>query len=872
MPARVFSPLDCFHCGLPVPQGGKFTVLVDGQQRATCCIGCQAVASTIVDGGLEKFYQYRTTDSSPGATGTDDNSSADDLAIYDLSEVQDELLELDDQGVASIELSITDISCAACAWLIEHHLGRLPGIEQVSVNVSRHRCHVDWRLEQLRLSELLAAFADIGYRAHPASEADTLDKINKEQRRYLLRLGVAGIGMMQAGMLAIALYAGAFQGMEPRWESLLRWVSLIVASPVVLYSAQPFFIGAWRSLKALYLTMDVPVALAIALAYLFSAWATVTATGEVYFDAVSMLTFFLLVGRFLEMRVRYRNEVAAGEATQLIPITALRLTGSVAERVPVKSLHRGDIILVSEGESVPVDGRVLEGESRVVESVLTGEQRPVKKGPGDVVSAGTINSVNRLKVHVDAVGKATRLAAILDMMDAAMAEKPRQVELANRLAGWFVGFVLVLAVIVFGAWWWHDQEKALWVTLSVLVVTCPCALSLATPVALAAATGRLQRLGFLVRRGHVLQTLAKVTRVVLDKTGTLTSGQMEINRVVYFRAGTADAATPFVTEKRSITEELSISEELSITEEDVPVLAIAAALEQGCRHPIALAFRQRQASQHAEQLCYEVGRGVSGIVNGERYALGKPDFIAEVLGLSVAEAEWLAVLDEGSHKPAQGQLSSATVAVMLASQQGPLAWFVLVDALRPGAGDIVQRLTEKALALELLSGDQTRSVADLADNLGIEEWRANNMPEDKLAHIRHLQEQGDIVLMVGDGINDVPVLSGADISVAMGEAADFTHLAADAVLLSANLAILVDAIEVAVKTETVIRQNIAWALLYNLSALPLAALGWVPPWAAAIGMSISSLVVVLNALRLQHYPAAAGLATAVQRQRSALPV
>lgn len=803
---------------------------IDGISRLMCCIGCQAVATAIVDGGLEKFYQYRSANSL-----RNDGTTDDDFSAYDLPEVQADLLIVDEQGLATIELGVSGISCAACAWLIEHHFKKLPAVTKAVVNVSRQRCRLQWKIEQLPLSELLAAFIAIGYRAHPARESNKLEHIERDQKGYLLRLGVAGIGMMQAGMLAIGLYAGAFQGMEEHWQNLLRWVSLLVATPVVVYSAQPFFKSAWRSLRSfnacmpwyLNLTMDVPVALAIGLAYGVSGWATVRGVGEVYFDAVSMLTFFLLLGRFLEIRVRYRNELVAGEATHLIPLSVQRWSGvGVGERleqVPVKSLSVDDVIQVGEGECLAVDGVVLAGHSPVVEAVLSGEQDPVAKSPGDIVSAGTINTTNPLKIKVSAIGQCTRLSAIIDMLDSVAAEKPRQLAFADRLAAWFISFVLLFSVAVFSAWWLHDADRALWVTLSVLVVTCPCALSLATPVVLTAATGRLQRQGFLVRSAHVLETLSKVNRVVLDKTGTLTTGKLEIDQVNL--CPDADAL------------------------DSTAVLNIAAALEQGCRHPIASAFQQRQSrdSSQAEELNYQVGGGVTGVLNGQRYALGKPAFIRQVFDLQAPSfllAQPLPADEDDSSKHC--------LEVILASQKKVLARIVLVDELRPGTQALVSTLQTQGLALDLLSGDQEKNTAALAGELGIKQWQANSSPEDKLSYIRTRQKEGDVVLMVGDGINDIPVLSGADISIAMAEATDFTRMASDGVLLSGNLTTLVETINVARKTERVIRQNIAWALVYNLSALPLAAMGWVPPWAAAIGMSISSLVVVLNALRLQR--------------------
>jgi len=824
-------PLEtCFHCALPLDGRDDLTVLIDGALRPMCCIGCQAVASAIVDGGLEKFYQYRSTNAL-----RNEGSTSEDFSAYDLPEIQADLLTVDANGLATIELGISGISCAACAWLIEHHLEKLPGVIKVGVNVSRQRCRLQWHKEQLPLSQALAAFIEIGYRAYPAKESNKLGHIERDQKSYLLRLGVAGIGMMQAGMLAIALYAGVFQGMDLHWQNLLRWVSLLIATPVVVYSAQPFFKGAWRSLVGFrghlpwhqHLTMDVPISLAIGLAYVASGWATISGTGEVYFDAVSMLTFFLLLGRFLEMRVRYANELVAGEVTELIPLSVQRWIDDGGagrfEQVPVKSLCVGDIIQVAEGECLAVDGIVLAGESPVVEAILSGEQDPVAKGPGDVVSAGTVNTSNPLKIKVSAVGQRTRLAAIVDMLDGVTAQKPRQLAIADRFAAGFIAFVLLLATAVFSVWWLHDAGRALWVTLSVLVVTCPCALSLATPVVLAAATGRLQRQGFLIRSPHVLETLSKVTRVVLDKTGTLTTGKLEIDSIVLF----------------------SEAEEFDTT----TILDLAAALEQGCCHPIASAFKQRKkhTNKQAEQLDYQVGGGVSGVIDGQRYALGKPVFIDQCFALQVSSS--LLPKAESARETLD---SKHRLEIILASEHKILARIILIDELRPGALELVASLQAQGLSLELLSGDQEKNTKALAADLGIQQWQANKSPEDKLATIRARQKEGDIVLMVGDGINDVPVLSGADISVAMAEATDFTRMASDAVLLSGNLISLLDTISVARKTSAVIRQNIAWALIYNVSALPLAAMGWVPPWAAAIGMSASSLVVVLNALRLQR--------------------
>ena len=795
---------ECYHCGLPVPRGADYPVVVDGAPRAMCCPGCQAVASAIVDGGLAQFYRYRSEKSLTPGEDNPDGSARHSLTHYDLPEVQEDFVRRREDGTLAVELTIGGITCSACAWLIEHHLSRLVGVTSVSVNVTSRRGLVQWQPGKVALSDILSAFDTIGYDARPAGDVDDERQRSRESRTFLLRLGVAGLGMMQAGMVAVALYAGGFYGIEPQWQQLLRWVSLAIVTPVVLFSAQPFFRAALRSLRVGHLVMDVPVALAIALAYGASIWATVSNTGEVYFDSISMFTFFLLLGRYLEMRVRHRNEQYAGSLTRLVPPVAVRLDDNREQVVPVKALHRGDRVRVACGETIPCDGEVLAGDSDVVEAVLTGEERPVAKVPGAAVSAGTVNLGNPLEIRVAAIGQHTRLAAILDLVAAAQAVKPRRAALADRLSGWFVAAVLVTAAAVGGSWLAVDPSRALWITLSVLVVTCPCALSLATPAALTVATGELKKLGFLIRKPHVLEALAALDHCILDKTGTLTRGQMRIADVQSLGTTSAQA-----------------------------LLTLAAALERGASHPIARAFRHVETGgetvQHQQVI---TGCGVKGTVAGEALALGTPNWVC-------AQFDHACPAHDGDG-----------LTLLLASQRQCLGFIRLSDEVRPGAVEAVARLQQQGLGVELLSGDRRPAVARLAAAVGIAHWRGEARPEDKLTRIRQLQDAGRAVMMVGDGINDVPVLSGATVSVAMGDAADLTRLHADSLLVSGNLSVLARAVALARRTVAIIRQNLAWALLYNLLALPLAALGYIPPWAAAIGMSCSSLLVVLNALRL----------------------
>ncbi|MFA5631795.1 MAG: heavy metal translocating P-type ATPase [Porticoccaceae bacterium] len=793
----------CYHCGLPVPPDGGFPVVIQDETHDMCCPGCQAVASAIVDGGLDAFYAYRSN----AAVRPEERQQV--LEHYDLPGVQEDFVHRGDDGSAAVDLIIGGITCSACAWLIEHHLADILGVVSVTVNVSSHRCRLVWRPETVKLSAILRAFEDIGYRARPAGDEDAERERHKENRTFLLRMGVAGISMMQAGTVAIGLYADSFTGIEPEWALLLRWVSLLLTVPVVFYSAIPFYSAAWRSLKMGHLVMDTSVSLAIILAFAASVWATVTNTGEVYYESVSMFAFLLLLARYLEMRVRHRNERHTASLSQVIPPVAVRITDAGEETVPVKALRSGDLVLVGTGETLPCDGTVARGASEVVEAILTGEQRPVAKMTGDTVNAGTVNLENPLEIRVSATGGRTRLAAILNLVGEAAAVKPRRAAIADRISGWFVGMVLVTSAATALIWYFIDPSRAFWVSLSVLVVTCPCALSMATPTALAATTAELRKKGFLIRKPHVLETLAQIDHAVFDKTGTLTQGRMRLLSVV----SVADV-------------------------DEAQVLRLAAALERGSSHPIACAFAGVEGPlPGVDGQRVVIGQGVVGNVAGDLYSLGKPALARELFGIAT---------------PQQPQPNGQWL--LLAARYGALAWIELGDELRPDAAQAMRHLEARGVDVELLSGDREAVAEAVALELGIPRWRGGAEPEDKLARVRELQDQGRRVLMVGDGINDVPVLSGADVSVAMGEAADITRLHADSLLISGNLEVLPQALSQARKTERIVRQNLAWSLAYNLSSVPLAAMGYIPPWLAAVGMSVSSLIVVVNSLRLSSIP------------------
>jgi Cu2+-exporting ATPase len=797
----------CFHCGLPVPRGSHYQVEIDGEARPMCCPGCRAVAQAIVDGGLADYYRHRTSTAITAQNLIPEELSK--LNIYDQPEVQRSFVSHEPRDAAEVKqvsLILEGIVCAACVWLNERHVNALPGVIEFRVNYTTHRATVKWDDSLLHLSDILRAIAAIGYIAHPFDPGRQEQVYKKERGQALRRLAVAGLGAMQVMMLAVALYAGDYQGMDSRMETFFRWISLLIASPVVLYSAKPFFTSALRDLKRLQLGMDVPVALAIGGAYLASVWATISRSGEVYFDSVTMFTFFLLAGRFLEMGARHRAGQAAEELVKLLPAMASRLTANGEEVVPVADLAPGDQVRVKPGESIPADGRVIEGSSSVDESLLTGESLPLSRSIHDEVVGGTVNVESPLIIEVEKVGEDTVLAAIQRLLHRAQTEKPRLASLADRVAGYFVGIILLLAALV-GWWWWqHQPEEAFWIVLSMLVVTCPCALSLATPTALTAATGSLTRLGVLTTRGHALETLARATHIILDKTGTLTTGRLQLRNI-----------------------------QLQGSLDEGACLRIAAALELASEHPVARALSHEVTDPPiAREVEAVPGQGLEGRVDGVRYRIGQPAYVSQLSGQAVPEE-----VNDGSQTE-----------VWLGSEQALLAVFSLSDTLRPDAAESIAELKRLGLKPLLYSGDSEAAVTRVAQELEIEDYSARMRPADKLKAMHALQDEGAVVAMVGDGVNDAPVLAGAQVSLAMGGGTQLAQASADMVLLSEHLPHLPHAVEMGRDTLRIIRQNLAWALLYNIVALPLAAMGYVAPWMAAIGMSASSLIVVLNALRL----------------------
>jgi Cu2+-exporting ATPase len=806
----VSSAEACFHCGWPVPAGTPYGVQVEGIRRAVCCDGCEAAAAAIIAKGLADHYVLRERAAekpSPGAR------VGEDPALYDDPEVQRAFVRRGRDGSEAL-LLIEGIRCAACAWTNERAISKLPGVLGVEVNFTTHRANVRWDPSRIRLSEILAGVREIGYRAFPCDPARVDSLAGGENRDALWRLFVAGFGMMQVMMYAVPAYIAADGDMSADIERLLRWASLVLTLPVVAYSAAPFFEGAWRDLRQRRLGMDVPVALGIAVAFGVSVAATVAGAGEVYFDSVAMFVFLLLFGRYLGLLGRQRAARTLSRLARLVPEVANRLCefprSLKTERVAVASLAPGDCALVKPGETFPADGTVEEGSGTVSEALLSGEARPKAKRPGDAVIAGAANLASALVVRIAKVGQDTVLSSILKLVERASAEKPRMIALADRTASQFVLLVLVLAAIAGGWWAGSEPERALPVVVAVLVATCPCALSLATPIALTIAIAELAGRGVVIARGQALEALARATDFVFDKTGTLTRGEPRLAGV---------SALGRIPKDRCI--------------------ALAAAIESASEHPIARAISAdgKGAALSVSEIRNVPGAGVEARIEGCRYRIGTAGF----------------VLGPGHGSPPAAEGGEDTL-VWLGDDSGPLALFRLRDELRPEAEEAVAALRRLGLEVHLLSGDGARACADTARRAGIAIVSAEASPEDKRRHVAELQRQGRKVAMIGDGINDTPVLAQADVSLAMGGGARLAQMRADAVLLAEDLRELPRAVARARDTLRIVRQNVAWAFAYNLVVLPLAISGMLTPWAAAIGMSGSSLLVVLNALRLQSRP------------------
>ena len=943
--------------------------MVSGREVRVCGDACRTAVDTIAGAGLDAWYDLRTHSDARGAT-TADPVHRSELDAWRVHEVEATLLRrgsdrgADDDthtgtvhgnrtdtnaGHTAVTLTVEGMRCAGCAWLVERLLASVPGVSTATVAFPLRRAVVHFDTGATRLHTLLETLARAGYHATPYTVHAEEAAIEAERRARIRGLGISALFGMQVMLLSIALYASEwYGGMEAGFEQLFRWLAMMLTVPVLAWPGRAFFTGAVTALRNRHLTMDVPVALGLTIAFAGSVFATVTGEGEVWFDSVVMFVTLLSAARYLELLARRRATAEIRALARSAPLVATRVragasdgadtrspAGCVAachgsagddggagddgstsdvgntsddggagddgntgddggaagagdagdttgdgsnrddpgtERIPAAALRPGDRVRVRPGEVVPADGTIRSGHSAFDESLLTGESNPVARSAGDRVLAGSVNGSGVVEAEVVSTGDETVLGGVLRRAEQAARERPAIAELADRAAAWFIGGVLVLATGVAVGWLLHDPSRMIPVLVSVLVVTCPCALSLATPAAMTAALGALARAGLIATRANAVERLALATHCLADKTGTLTEGRFRLQSVTAF-AG--------VSESRC--------------------LALAAALERYATHPAAAALvaaaggGEERATGHtnaAEAVTVQSDRialevedpdthtgGVTGRIDGVRYAVGSPEFVAgacglgtETLGINGAGNETSALSPQdrtpetavpaaartagvGTSAPGPGipgtdENDDGATHVFFASDDALLARFILADSLRPDAPDLVEGLRRRGIETTIASGDSAAAVERAARELGVFHHLAGFSPQDKLAEAARLAASGERVLMLGDGVNDTPALAGAHVSVAMGRGSAAAAARADAVLIGDDPGRLLAALDIARRARRIVKQNLAWALGYNLVALPLAAAGAVPPWAAAIGMSLSSLAVAGNALRL----------------------
>ncbi|WP_158968898.1 heavy metal translocating P-type ATPase [Paraglaciecola sp. L3A3] len=783
----------CFHCGLDNSPHQSYSTIISGKQQNFCCPGCLAVAEAITQNGLEDYYHYRNEFAEKVDSKPDDILKT--LAVFDDDSIIEEFVDTQ-QNHSEIQLTISGINCAACGWLIEKQLIKLQGITKVGVNVSARRATVSWNTTELKLSQILNHIEQIGYHAKPFQAEQHEASYRIENKAFLKRLGLAGLMTMQVMMLNLGVFFDLFGHIEADTKQYFNWISLLLTTPVIIYSASEFYSSAFRAIAAKAVNMDVPISIALTVIYFTSLFATAQQTGQTYFESLCMFVFLLLISRYLEHSARYKASQISANMLEYMPTVATVINGSQHIPVLAKSLKVKQQVLIKAGELVPIDGIIIHGNGELNEAMLTGEFDLVHKTIGNQVYAGTINQLGTLTVEVLTPLKHSILNEISKLQTQAMANKPQIASITDTFAQYFVVAVLLIATVTYFVWLNIDESKALWVMVSVLIATCPCALGLATPSALSCAVAYLNKNGVLLKRADALEKLTKVNWIGLDKTGTLTEGKFSLKECINLTQLSTD-----------------------------DILSITASLEQYSSHPIAQAFSQYNNIQPVTDFTAEVGQGVQGFISGNHYKLGAAGYM---------------------NVPIPDHLLHCNV--FLQSDEKLLAGLLLTDIIRESSSNFINNIKQQELVL--ISGDAPSVVEDVAKQLGINTWYGQQTPETKLDLIKQAQAQDNIVLMVGDGINDGPVLAQADVSVTLGAGSDLAKSSADIVLLDNRLDKLNLVFNLAKRCRIKIIQNISWAIAYNLLVLPLAFTGHLSPWLAVIGMSVSSLIVVVNSIRL----------------------
>ena len=823
----------CFHCGLTASGSTACKANIENTQQLFCCAGCASVCQVIHEAGLENFYLRLKKREASMAPPPD---APTDIDQYDLQEVQQEFTQELRDGSFQAKLMVEGIHCAACVWLIEKALAGMPGIIKAEVNLVHHRLHLEWWPEKISLPSIMTRLSALGYAAVPFNLESIEGEVHKQNRQLLFRLGFAGFGAMNIMWISIALYAGAFSGISSEYRQFFHWVSLAIATPVLLYSGGPILISAWRGLLHGRLAMDLPISIGALATFSYSLWQTIQNGDHVYFDTVVSFLFVILIGRYLEALARRNASSATLRLLELQPRMATRLLkNGREERIPIRKLIAGDLLRIKPGDKVPADGTITAGHSHIDESMLTGESQPSHKRCGSRIAAGTINGENPLIMQVEETGSATILARIIHLVESAQGSKAHIQRVADRIVPWFVSITLTLAALTFIYWWVQlDFDTALLAATAVLIITCPCALGLATPMAIAVSTGFAAKHGVLIRNGEALERLSEVTHVVLDKTGTLTTGKMRVSDILL-----ANANTP----------------PNSSHDEDVKnrLLQFASALERQYSHPLAKAIcTTLEATELRFPDCHDSrllpGMGIGGSVDGQQVWVGNQRLMQQQ-GITVPEF---------IIQSCQSIEANMAAAIFVAVDHQLLGLLRIEDQLRDGAFEFIRDLNQRGFAITLLSGDSVAAAKYLQQRLSSHTTTAIQviagvLPEDKADQIISLQEQGEHVLMVGDGINDAPALAQADISIAMGSGTDVSMECSDIVLMSSDLARIPWALDLGGQAIATIRQNLTLSLAYNIILIPAAMAAWITPIFAALAMPLSSLLVIGNAILIRRH-------------------
>ncbi len=801
------APDACDHCGLPVPAG-----LYDAEaEHQFCCAGCRAVFDTIRGFGLERFYALKEEDD----TKLQANPRGGGFETFDHEAFLERHVDRLPGGLCGIDLQLEGLHCAACIWLLEHTPKILDGVVEVRVDFGRKRARVVWDPSRVLLSRIAETLDSLGYTPRPYV-GSPLDEIRrKESRRLLVRMAVAGALAANVMLMSFALFAGMFDRMEAEYRELFRWSGLGLTFLAVIWPGRTFFAGARASIRTGVMHMDLPVALALTAGTAWGAVNTVRGIGETYFESLTAVIFLLLVGRYVMQRQQHAAHDAVALLYGLTPGVAHRvLPGGGLEDIPVEALESGDQVEVRPGESIPGDGEVREGKSSLDLSLLSGESEPVNVAPGDRVFAGTTNLGSPVRVSVDSTGAETRVGRLMSLVESFARDRPRVVRLADRVAHRFVLVVLSIAAATLLGWWWVDPDAAVENAIALLIVTCPCALGLATPLALVAAIGRAARKGILIKGGEAIETLARHGRLLLDKTGTLTEGRTELVELHGERE----------------------------------TLRFAAALELGVAHPIARAFVEA-GREHggAPVVCSEIryapGEGVEGRCDGREVRIGSAGFTAPG-GLSPQAAGWERAVIASGLSPVCITVDGEVVSIA-----------GIGDPLRADAGAALEALRERGFDLGMISGDDPRVARAIGRTLGLDEDAVHGRvaPEDKARHVQALRRDEGSLIMVGDGVNDTAALSAADVGVAVQGGAEASLSAADVYLSRPGLAPLVELIDGSRRAMGVVRRNMAASLAYNLVTGGLAVAGLINPLIAAVLMPISSLTVVTLSYRSRTF-------------------